>query len=356
MDRREEVLHKVSLVRAELLRSEACGVLVREQPNFSWLTAGGRGFLGLAATVSCAWVLVTQDNLYILANSIEGGRIVREELPGDLFQLQTIPWAQDGGLFNFADKLAGGGIATDAEWGDWFAAVRTRLLPSEKDRFRVLGRNTASALEETLKSAVSGITEFEAAGAVSAALWSKGIEPISIFAGADERSEQVRHFIPTNKCANAKLILSVCARCGGLVISATRTVYFSEIAEQQKQKHYSLLKVEAEAFRVLEERLSLGNMFTAMCDAYTREGLKGEWEKHHQGGITGYLPRELRIDKNTERFAATGEAYAFNPSCFGAKVEDTVLLEENGIAVITPCGDWPVVTVNGLPRPDILLK
>ena len=353
MNRQTECLNKISAIRLELTRTGKSGVLIREQPNFSWVTAGGRGFLGLAATVSCGWVLVTADHAWLLANSIEGRRLMNEELPADMFELRTLPWEEDGGLARLAEELAGDSLTTDADWRDWFAAARVRLTLPEQDRFRALGRDAADALESVLKHAAPGIREFEAAGLLSSALWGKGIEPISLFTGADERGERVRHFIPSAKRAKTCLIASVCARRGGLIVSATRTVCFG--SSPKPEKYRALLEVEAETYKALEACLPLAEVYQAICTAYTDNRLDGEWLNHHQGGLTGYLPREIRIDGGTARRAASEEAYAFNLSCPGAKVEDTVLLVESRIEVITACGDWPVRRVGGRERPDILV-
>ncbi|HXT34751.1 MAG TPA: aminopeptidase P family protein, partial [Chloroflexota bacterium] len=43
--------------------------------------------------------------------------------------------------------------------------------------------------------------------------------------------------------------------------------------------------------------------------------------------------------------AHLGQAFAWNPSIAGAKVEDTVLLGERGIEVLTATGEWPMVEV-----------
>jgi hypothetical protein len=92
-------------------------------------------------------------------------------------------------------------------------------------------------------------------------------------------------------------------------------------------------------------------------DAYTANGLAGEWNNHHQGGLTGYLAREIRVGPDCPVKARIGEAFAWNPSAPGAKCEDTVLLEKDGIRVFTIAGpSWPTVTVGALSRPDILRK
>ena len=49
-----------------------------------------------------------------------------------------------------------------------------------------------------------------------------------------------------------------------------------------------------------------------------------------------------------------GQAFTWNPSGPGVKIEDTVQLSESGLRVLTVDPRWPVTTVNGLERPATL--
>jgi hypothetical protein len=46
-----------------------------------------------------------------------------------------------------------------------------------------------------------------------------------------------------------------------------------------------------------------------------------------------------------------GQAFAWNPSVAGAKLEDTVIIDGDGIEIVTVDPDWPTIDVRGLPRP-----
>ena len=45
------------------------------------------------------------------------------------------------------------------------------------------------------------------------------------------------------------------------------------------------------------------------------------------------------------------QAFAWNPTAPGAKVEDTVLVRADGIEVLTVDPRWPTTSVGGLDRP-----
>ena len=61
------------------------------------------------------------------------------------------------------------------------------------------------------------------------------------------------------------------------------------------------------------------------------------------------------MDERTTKEIRAGQAFAFNPSCNAAKVEDTVLLTDSGIEVMSiPGKDWPVLEAGSYCMPDIL--
>jgi antitoxin VapB len=100
---------------------------------------------------------------------------------------------------------------------------------------------------------------------------------------------------------------------------------------------------------------TLGSIFERAISVYANEGYPDEWKKHHQGGAAGYEPREyLGLPGSTDVVSA-GQVYAWNPSITGYKSEDTILVGENGNEVLTEIPGWPVIDVEGIKRPAILV-
>lgn len=353
MDRLEEAKRKASLVRALLDEKGADAVLVRKQANFSWLGAGARGFIGLASETACGTLVVHRDGVVLASNNIESRRLLEEELPAGFAEPVELEWSADAGL-EAAVRARFPRLVDDAALDSWFRERRVALTGPELDRYRTLGRGAAEALESACQSALPGTTEFAVAGAVARELWNRGIEPITVLVAADGRSERVRHYVPTGERARKGFIASVCARSGGLVASATRIVAF---APGFAAAFGEVAEVEREALDATEAGLPLGEVLRRMEDAYAANGLGGEWRNHHQGGLTGYLAREIRADRGCAVPAATDRAYAWNPSAPGAKCEDTVLLTAAGLEIATAAGpSWPQISVGGRARPAPLLK
>ncbi|MDR3201461.1 MAG: M24 family metallopeptidase [Spirochaetales bacterium] len=353
MNRLEESAYKVNRIRALLDKTGYDGVIIRKQPNFSWVTAGGRPFIGLATETACAAVVVTKDSVYLAGNNIEVPRLIAEELPQGFAEPAALPWQEDGGI----DKLLSGRfgkLTTDTEQDPWFKEERMTLLDSEIERYAKLGAASASALEEVCASLKPGTTELETAGKISEQLWAAGIEPITPLIAADDRSNTVRHYVPTAKKIQSGVICSICARSGGLVVSATRVVAFKK---EFALNYGKLLNVEQAAFEGTRDGAVLGNVLQQIMDAYKANGLPDEWNNHHQGGLAGYLAREIRVGPGCPVIARTGQAFAWNPSAVGAKCEDTILLAKDGLRVLTKSTpSWPTVKAGNFIRPDILRK
>jgi Xaa-Pro aminopeptidase len=349
----EECLYKADKVRAMVKEKGFQGIIIRKQPNFSWISAGGRGFIGLASETACAALVVTPGGVYLAGNNIEVPRLLAEELPRGFAEAAVIPWREDGNLDQVL-KNRFGNLTTDTAEDPWFRAERVTLLKNEEDRFAELGKAAAAGLEDVCLSLKRGRKEWEIAGMLAEKYWAEGIEPITLLVAADERSERVRHYVPTAKEVGDGVICSVCARKSGLVVSATRTVAFKKDFAGHYEK---LLQVERAAFDALHPGSEIGDVFKAMMDAYGRNGLPGEWENHHQGGLTAYLAREIRAWPECSEKIKTRQAFAWNPSAAGAKCEDTVFLGENGLRFLTdPSPSWPAVSIGEYRRPDILRR
>ncbi|MBU3875165.1 M24 family metallopeptidase [Faecalicatena sp. AGMB00832] len=352
MTRKEECNAKVQKIQKMLTENDLDGVVIKRQANFSWLAAGGRGFIGLAGENACGMLLVTKDDIYLAANNIETPRLIAEEIPEETVRLLPTKWWHDGQIVQNLERQFGV-LTDDFVMEDWFKKARTHFMPDEVRRFRKLGIMSARALEKACKKVRRGMSEMEIAGLISAELWSVGIEPITLLIAADDRSSYVRHYVPTKKKAEKGFIASICARKGGLVVSATRLVGFEAGFAGDYKK---LLEVERVAFEATKAGHTLGMVFSSICDAYSSIGYEGEWKNHHQGGMTGYAAREYRADSTTKLVIEEAQAYAWNPSIPGAKCEDTVLTAPGGkIEILTSCSeDWPTIEIGGLIRPDVL--
>jgi hypothetical protein len=78
---------------------------------------------------------------------------------------------------------------------------------------------------------------------------------------------------------------------------------------------------------------------------YAAEGHPGEWELHHQGGLTGYRGRERFATPGEPLTLGPSQAVAWNPSLTRVKSEDTALVTADGPELLTLTSRWPRVEV-----------
>jgi Xaa-Pro dipeptidase len=318
-----------------------------------WLLCGrGRPVVfGLAAYI----VVVGEDETIVLHPDIEASRVTAEERLEELaVRVETFPWFEgpDAVLAELAP-----GFAAAAELEEEIGAMRRELGPEEVERYRAAARDTAAAMVETLAAVEPDSTEFDSTAALGAACLRRGLSTPVLLAGGEGRQEVHRHPIPTGEPLGGHALLAVTAEREGLHVSITRLVSFGEPPGELARRVRLAAQVDAVMLAASRPGTPLAEILRAAADAYEERGFPEEWRRHHQGGITGYAGREV--------FATPGEAtplpqvgaVAWNPSITGGgKSEDTALVTEDGVEILTRTPELPEVEVAGLTRPGILVR
>jgi antitoxin VapB len=238
------------------------------------------------------------------------------------------------------------------------ARLRARLLPSENERFRLLGQDCASAMMKTIYMVKPGMTEFEIASKMSESCMSLGIQSIVNLVATDERIFLYRHPLPTNKKLGNYMMLVLSGRREGLVCSMTRLVSFGSLSAEIKEKSRSVATIDAVLIAETRPGITLSQIVQRGITMYADSGYPDEWAQHHQGGVTGYEPREYLATPTSTDVVDLGQAFAWNPSISGAKSEDTILVGQHRNEIITDMSDWPIIQINTgmgiVNRPGIL--
>ena len=82
-------------------------------------------------------------------------------------------------------------------------------------------------------------------------------------------------------------------------------------------------------------------------------GTGGAPHRHHQGGLSGWEPREFPAAPDSPQVLEAGHVVAWNPSGDGWKVEDTCVVTDGGVRPLVTDPRWPVEQVRGRARPGI---
>ncbi|MGN6390459.1 MAG: M24 family metallopeptidase [Burkholderiaceae bacterium] len=349
-----EISLKLARVRQWLRTMNAGALRLRGTDWFAWATAGGSNTVLLTAETGVAEILVTPTDAYVLTDEIEALRLREEEI-GDSYAWHVVPWADlaqrdrfiadvSGGMTIVSDRPAPG----ETPLPPTFAEQRYALTESERKRYRQVGRLAAEAMTEVLRAARPDWTEYQLAGAGAEALWVRGLHPALTLAAGARRLPRYRHSTPSADRLGARAMLVFCARGQGLYANLTRFVEFGRVTMQREWQ--ALREIEAEGLAACRAGAMLSEVYAALADAYRSHGYPEAIRQHHQGGITGYLAREVVATPHTMVKLDNGMAVAFNPSLPGVKLEDTLLLTPRGHENLTVDPAWPAVAHGGLQR------
>ena len=356
----QDIQLKTSKVREVLQRTGAAAVRFRGIEWFGWITAGGSSAVLQTVEGGVADILITPTDFVVLTDEIEAPRIRDEELPEGT-ALHAVPWTASQEQQKFVDQVVGAGLVLSDRPGpgeshlpEELYRIRHQLTFFDVERYRELGRLSAEAMTEAMLRATPEHTENQLSGFGAASLRDRGLEVGLVQVAGERRLQLYRHLPPKPETLGKQAMMSFCARKGGLWVSLTRFVAFEPLSSEQSLKHQKLQQIEGTLLQNTRPGQTLGHLYQTLAEAYSTQGEPQAIREHHQGGLTGYSCRE-RIATPDDPYALNGiQAFAWNPSLRGAKLEDTVLMHQDGtLEVLTFDPAWPSQNVNGLPRPSV---
>ncbi|HEV3151290.1 MAG TPA: M24 family metallopeptidase [Acidobacteriaceae bacterium] len=328
--------------------SGLAAVQLQRTENIAWLTAGrvDRRVL-LPSPLGIATILVLRDgDAFYLAPDNEGRRLAEEDFAGLPFTAITAPWHAADFAAEIRSLAGDGRIAADTttEGGALLLGQRASLTHTEVERYRWLGRNTAQVTGSVLQSLQPGVTERTMAARIAGGLLERGIEPSVLLMAADDRILRYMHAVAQNATLKHFGMLNLCSRRWGLSISITRFVHFGPMPQRLVDAFAVAAEVNARLIAATNVDVTSAELFATAADTYASLGHLGEEQRHHQGGATGYSEREWLATPAGKKRVVNMQAFAWNPSVAGGKVEDTVLLLDGAIESLTGTPDLPVVS------------
>jgi antitoxin VapB len=347
------------------LRSEDLdGLLLKRNENIAWLTGGAVELRVLTPSeTGVASLLVTAEGArYYFTTANEAPRLHDEEFGALDFEPVIFPWYEDD-TSDKAIALTHGQLASDTPIPGCFPAhlypLRAALQETEIARFRWLGAQTADAVTAVLKQLKPGQTECAMEGQVAEALLSRGIQPSVYLMAADERILNYKHAVARGKKIDKYAMLNLCARKWGLTVSITRFAHFGALPGELEERFHAAAQVNAALLDATRVGAKSSQLFQVAADAYAANGFPTEEQLHHQGGATGYWEREWIATPESKETVVDRQAFAWNPSIRGGKVEDTVLLRDGQIELLTPTPELPALESsangNSYPASSVLI-
>ena len=334
------------------------GVVISTQANFAWLTGGRTNRIDGSRELGAGSLLAGADGrVHILANAIEMPRLAGEELSHLALPAIEYPWTDEHAVADthvrLAKKVFGGDARVGADWpiagavavDREIARARAPLTVHEIERYRQLGRDVGSAIERTCRSLKPGLEEREIARQASDAVAAAGARAVVGLVAADERMTRFRHPVPTSAAWRKTVLVAVCAERQGLIVAITRIVSAGAVDADLVHRTRATASVFGALLDATRDGVTGASLFRAAAGAYARTGFAGEEQKHHQGGATGYRSREWVAHPASEELVRIPQAFAWNPSITGTKVEDTAVVTDAGIELVTMTGNWPTIPI-----------
>jgi Xaa-Pro aminopeptidase len=330
-------------------------IVLTRQANIAWMI-GGRAHIPTTIELSCLDLIVTRTGVTVVTNVIEAPRLIAEEL-NEIGEVIAVAW-WEGRAAKLPHGARVGVDVPDQECvniSEKVETLRRTVNYEEIEKLRLISADSAQALFSALESVTGAESEVEVAGIVAHQLWNRDLEPVVLLVAGQERALKFRHFLPTRAKLGDRVCVSICARRKGLIASATRIATFGEISDEKFEEYERLLRVEAAFLDETRVGQSFGEVLAKGVQAYVAEGFNpNEWHHHHQGGSTGYLPRDWPATPSSVTPIVAGNVIAWNPTALGWKVEDTLLVGTENLEILTFEDRWPSQLVSGRQRPGLL--
>ena len=342
----------------DLMKTKGLDAFVlRRNPNLAWAIAG-RAHVPTTIDAACFDLIITRDSAIAITNVVEAPRLIAEELPSEV-TLQTVKWSEG----RDPQLPTGSKVGSDQPGADRIdlgvevEIMRQSLIASDVERFKEICVDAAVALGNAMKQVESTDREIDVAGLITHSLWQADLEIAFLGVAGADRVHKFRHPLPTDAVIGNRVSASICAKRKGLIASVTRIVNFGEVTDSMVNEYTSIFKVEAALLDATIVGKPFSDPINAAIAAYPTNGFDAdEWTKHHQGGPTGFLPRDWPANQGSTRLIAENQPIAWNPTGKGWKAEDTILATSSGVTILTNDPDWPSHELAGRLRPLFLQR
>jgi len=199
-------------LRALMKEKGLDSLVLRRNPNLAWAIAG-RAHVPTTIDAACFDLIITNNSLTAVTNSIEAPRLVSEEFPQEI-DVKIINWWQGrdqllptgpqvGCDQPGADRID---IGTDVE------IIRASLIESDVARFKEICIDAAVALGNAMKQVESTDREIDVAGLITHSLWQADLEIAFLGVAGQERVHKFRHPLPTTSVVGNRVSASICAK------------------------------------------------------------------------------------------------------------------------------------------------
>lgn len=223
-------------------------------------------------------------------------------------------------------------------------SLREVKSDAEAAQIRQACQLTAAAFEETLPLIRPGESERDLALDLDFRMRRMGAEGAAFetIVASGPRAA-LPHARPTEKRLNPRelVIFDLGAILGGYAADMTRTVYLGDPGRRVRRLYESVLGAQEDAISCLRRGVSAGEVDAAARRRLATDRLD-QYFTHSTGhGVGVEIHEAPRIGKGEKAVIAAGSVVTVEPGIYiegfgGIRIEDTILVSEDGAEVLTP--------------------
>jgi len=344
-------LKETEIKRDKLLKlintKNISGVVLSKKWNFRWFTGGHDNNVVRTEDSSSVYLYISKSGNYLVATKSDAERVFREELSGLGFQLIVYNW-YDENIEDVIKNISGDDLAgCDYENNSFvnleydLTKLRVDLTDCEVKKIKEFSEDYSEILTDFCLKLKPGVTEKEIADNLEYLFKDHNVNFPVLMVGSDDRIYKFRHPIATDKKVEKYLLIATVAEKFGLHVSVSRSIHFGSISGELQKKQEIVNLLEAKLCSDSLPGIMLKDLFKISKNLYKELNYPDEWQNHTLGGIMGYRPREFLIDALNTIKINKNNIISWNPTIYGAKSEDTILVEENKISQLTIDKRWP---------------
>lgn len=345
----DEVDERHRRIAAYLHEVGADAMVLTRRDNFAWASGGGNATV-ISSTADSVGVLVfVGDKRFLIAQSMDGQRLMDEELAGQGYELIERRWYEATPLETAVDMLKGKRVVADVAYPGWdsldWIRLHYPLTAGEVARARWLGSAVDELMVEVAQECRPGMSEREIAANLLAAAAIRGMDVGVLIVAADDRIARYRHPMPTARRLERTLLLHVAASRWGIHCNVSRMIHFGPIPADLQKRYEAANRVQAIALAFSQPGVLFSDILARMKAEYKLTGFPDEWRGHYQGALTGYRLADPDIMKRPKARVPSGAAFDWFITITGVKVEEVAILTPDGPEVVSVTGKWPTVPV-----------
>lgn len=346
-----DIQEKTARIRAFMDRAAVDAVVIGRADNFAWFTCGGNNTVVRNWEVGFGLLLITRDAVTLVAQTMDGPRILDEELQGINIDYVPLRWHETTREEKAAELLANRKALSDCPIPNAIVdpgalyTLHYPLIDKEIERLRWLGSRSDAILRKVADTVQPGMREIDIANRLQSEYALCGIDCDVLLVGSDERTARYRHPNPSDKTVDRFLLLHPAVRKWGLHANVTRHVSFGTVPDETRKRYDVARRVHATALSLCEPGTKFSAILEAQKAVYRETGYAEEWHNHFQGGITGYLLADPTLSASPDNKVQMNMAYDWFITVTGVKSEELSINTVKGVETPSLAGNWPSTEV-----------